>query len=104
VHSRRCYEQLAASDGLSAENALYRLGVIESRLDGNGRRAVLRWSEYARRFPSGVLAPEAQLSLLSALVSDGRQQEARGAADDFLLRFPDDGRAAQVRRIRDSLH
>ncbi len=56
-----------------------------------------------QQFPQGVLAPEAATGILSELVGEGRDREALRAADDYLSRFPADGRAAEVAYIRGNL-
>jgi TolA-binding protein len=90
------------TSSLAEQNALYAQGSLaRDRHDGAG--ALAAWSSFLQQFPQGVLAPEAATGILSVLVDEGREREALAAADDYLGRFPADGRAAQVAYIRGNL-
>jgi len=87
---------------LAEQNALYSQGTLaRDRHDGPG--ALAAWSSFLHQFPQGVLAPEAAAGVLGELVEEGRDREALTAADDFLVRFPANGRAAEVAFIRGNL-
>jgi TolA-binding protein len=87
---------------LAEQNALYAKGTLaRDRHDGPG--ALAAWGTFLEQFPQGVLAPEAATGILSELVEQGRDREALTAADDYLGRFPADGRAAEVAFIRGNL-
>ncbi len=91
----RCYRRIADGSGLAAQNALYGLGLI-ARDHLHDRQAALHyWTDYAERFPHGVLAPEAALGILGALIADRRYAEAIDAADRYLQLSPD-GLGAEV--------
>ena len=78
---RACLEGLAQGENLAAQNALFELG---------------RYEEYLQRFPDGVLAPEAGLAQLSALVRAERYPEALALARSLEARFGN----AEVRALR----
>ena len=63
----------------------------------------LQWlTAHRARWPNSAIAHEVDLRIIEALVSLGRQGEARVAARRFLQRYPDSARAAEVRRIAES--
>jgi hypothetical protein len=91
---RECLARAAAGNGLSAQNALLSLGLLEREL-GNRSAALARFREYQLRHPRGVLAPEVVLALVQTLMLDGQSARARAAADDYARRFPADTVTAQ---------
>ncbi len=97
-----CLEREASGSGLSAEAALYELGLYRARA-GRVDQAVAAWDESLRRFPDGVLAPEAHLSMLVQLTQGRRFARATSVAKDFEARFPDDPRRAEVAALRAQL-
>lgn len=104
-----CYEEVAAGDGLDAQNAAYTLGLIARDELHDSAAALARFRDYQRRFPRGVLAPEAARAVVAELVAARRFAEACRAAERYQADFPDDGRAVEValvraRLLRDELH
>ncbi len=97
-----CLKHEALGSGLSAEAALYELGLVEAKA-GNREQAIAAWDESLRRFPDGVLGPEAHLSLLVGLTESRRFGRAIAVAKDFEARFPEDPRRAEVAQLRDQL-
>jgi outer membrane protein assembly factor BamD (BamD/ComL family) len=63
--------------------------------DRNFATALLLVSEHSRRFPSGRLAEEREALHVKALLSAGRDEDARTVASEFEKRFP---RSALLRR------
>jgi ferric-dicitrate binding protein FerR (iron transport regulator) len=89
-----CYGHVANGSGLAAQNALYGLGLL-ARERHEGEAALHQWREYQRRFPKGVLAPEASLGILGELINQRRYSEAVDEADRYLKENPD-GLVAEV--------
>ena len=56
-------------------------------------------SEYQRRFPGGVLAQEAMLLRIEALVAQGDQASAARLGRQFLARYPRSQLAARVKTL-----
>jgi hypothetical protein len=100
---RACYLRASAGDDLAAQNAILELGLLEQEEARNGAAALEAWRGYQRRFPTGPLGPEASVAILGELLAERRYDDARGEADRFLTQYPQDGRAAEVRRTRDEL-
>ncbi|MET0342774.1 MAG: FecR family protein [Polyangiales bacterium] len=73
---RRCLREAARGRGLAAENALFALALHErdERRDPDAALSLLR--TYVRRFPRGVLVPDAVLTAARLLRETGREQEA----------------------------
>lgn len=94
--------EAARGDSLSAEAALYAQGVLRLRRTQDLQGALKIFEESKARFPHGALAPEAALSSLETLSRLGRTAEAASAAAAFLLEFPDNERAAEVRRFENA--
>lgn len=91
-----CLGERAAREGLEAETALYELGFLAFER-GDARVAVERFREHQRRFPDGVLGPEASVGLMLGL---SRLRDGEAASDEakrFLERFPTDPRAPRIR-------
>jgi len=97
-----CLKHEGAGSGLAAEVALYELGLTQAKA-GRLDEAQAAWEESLRRFPDGVLAPEAHLSMLVSLTESRRFERAVAVAKDFEARFPADPRRAEVAALREKL-
>jgi hypothetical protein len=84
-----CYRHVADGTGLAAQNALYGLGLLSRDHQHDGEASLRYWRDYQRRFPQGVLAPEASLGILGELIAERRYPEAVDEADRYLKSFPD---------------
>ena len=93
-----CLSALAASDGLEAETALYELA-LAAHERGDTAEAITRFSEHQRRFPDGVLAPEASIGLMLGHLSQRDTAAASAEARRFIERFPSDPRLDRVRAL-----
>jgi TolA-binding protein len=97
-----CLRHESAGSGLEAQAALYELGLNEAKA-GRVIEAQAAYDESLRRFPDGVFAPEAHLSLLISLTESRRFTRAVSVAKDFEARFTDDPRRAEVAALREKL-
>jgi len=93
-----CLGALAGGDGLEAETAVYELGLIAYDR-GDAKTALDRFTEYQRRFPDGVLAPEASLGVMLAHTALRDRAAAAAEAKSFVNRFPSDPRVPRVRAV-----
>ncbi len=93
-----CLGALAGGDGLEAETAVYELALIAYER-GDAAAARDRFAEYQRRFPDGVLAPEASLGLMLAHTALRDRAAAAAEAKSFIAHFPSDPRLPQVRAV-----
>lgn len=69
----------------STEAALLALAFRRLRVDHDAAAAIALFEEHTRRFPDGVLRPEASLGRVEALVRLGRRDEARAATRSLPL-------------------
>jgi hypothetical protein len=90
IERASCYSHVADGSGLSAQNALYGLGLLARDAQHNHEAALRYWRDYQQRFPKGALAPEASVGILGEFMVDGRYAEAVEEADHYLQRFPDE--------------
>lgn len=97
-----CLRHESAGSGLGAEVALYELGSSEAKA-GRAAEAQAAFDESLRRFPDGVFAPEAHLSLLVSLTESRHFTRAVAVARDFEARFPEDPRRSEVAALREKL-
>jgi outer membrane protein assembly factor BamD (BamD/ComL family) len=65
----------------------------------NGAEALSRLDEHAARFPRGVLAPEASVLRVEALMVKGDREEAQALADRFVAAHPTSPFAEKARRL-----
>lgn len=97
-----CLRVEAQGDGLTAQAALYELGVLELK-QGNASDALAAWTTSLARFPEGVLHPEVRLALLVELTKARRFTEAVVVARAFEVSCSADPRLAHVQALRRSL-
>jgi tetratricopeptide (TPR) repeat protein len=82
------------SDGVLHYSAVAGLANLELA-QGNGDEAVARLQQLAQGY-DGYLAEQAEIDLGLALEHLGKNDEARKVYDEFLQRFPDSSRKAEV--------
>jgi ferric-dicitrate binding protein FerR (iron transport regulator) len=99
----RIFGSLAQGQGPTAENAAYEHGRVLRDQLLRPKEAVKAWSRYRARFPGGLLAAEAHLSIVETLVSLGDDEGALAEAQEFLRRFPHSERRAEVARLESKL-
>ncbi|MDP3238346.1 MAG: tetratricopeptide repeat protein [Myxococcales bacterium] len=97
-----CLRVEAQGDGLTAQAALYELGVLELK-QGNASDALAAWTTSLARFPEGVLHPEVRLALLVELTKARRFTEAVVVARAFEAVCSADPRLTDVQALRRSL-
>ncbi|MBL8954395.1 MAG: outer membrane protein assembly factor BamD [Myxococcaceae bacterium] len=93
-----CLQLEAKGQGMKAQAALYEAAYLQSRA-GSPASAELLLRESLRRFPNGVLHPEARLALIKALEAQHRRAQAAEVARDFLEVCPDDPRVVDVQNF-----
>ena len=93
-----CLTALAEGSGLEAETALYELG-LSAHERGDAAAALARFTEHQRRFPDGVLAPEASIGVMLSHTALKNRAAAAVEARRFVERFPEDPRVARVRSL-----
>lgn len=97
----RCLAEVAAGSDLAAQNALFELA-LRSRGQSSDA-AIAQWREYLRRFPDGVLAPEAQVGIAVELTSSGRLSEALQETQRYLAKWSEEPSAREVVELRTRL-
>ncbi len=85
-----------AADPLASENELI-ARAQRALASGQAGQALAALDEHARRFPSGMLAPEREAARALALCAAGRTSEGRAAAAPFVK---DDADSPIAKRIR----
>jgi len=88
--------RLAAGSGPTAENAAYELALITRDNLHRPQQAISLWGKYRRRFPSGVLRAESDLSIVETLSRIGENQAALSEATAFQARYPNSERKGEV--------
>lgn len=76
-----CYGRVAHGSSMGAELALYEKARLETKALGQHAQALATLDEYTRRFPSGVLTTEVELTRIELLSQLGRRAEALGAVE-----------------------
>jgi hypothetical protein len=94
-------EVVASSGTLDAEVANFKKAELELRQLGQPAVALQTLEAGEARFPSGALTQERRLSALESLVKLERWADVERNSTDFLSRFADSERAAEVRRLRE---
>ena len=67
----RCFQNVAAGNGVGAELALYEQARLESAVLGRPEAALKTLDDHLRRFPAGALSSEARLMKLGLLAQTG---------------------------------
>jgi hypothetical protein len=100
--TKASFASAVAESTLGAETALYEAGV-QALQHGEPQRALQIWREERRRFPAGVLAVEAQTSMIDALLSTRDRKALGGEIDRYLAAYPNGLRAPEMHFLRASL-
>jgi len=97
------YRAVAQKGGPAGENAEYEIGkILRDRL-GQPASAIAAWRRYRADHPNGILRVEADVSIIEALVHAGEPDAALAEASDFLRRYPNSERRAEIARIAGDL-
>jgi outer membrane protein assembly factor BamD (BamD/ComL family) len=73
-------------------------------LPGDAARALTRLRAFRERWPASPLAHEVALRTIQALVSLGRDSEARQEARTFVMSYPNSPKVADVRELAGVTH
>lgn len=96
--SSECLSAVAKGSTLEAQTALYELA-LNAHQRGELAQAAALFDEYSRRFPTGVLAPEASVGAMLSKETLGDRAGADREAELFLQRFSADVRAPSVKAL-----
>ena len=88
---------------MRAESALYQAGWIRMHELRDPAFALGIWERQRSRFPGGVLADEAQTSIIDALVAMHRTRAAEVEIADYLRAHPAGLRSAEMHFVRATL-
>lgn len=89
THAARSVDEAPSAVGSSATTEVAKLDEARTALaQGDAARALSTLEGYARRFPRGVLAPEAAVLRIEALVAAGDRPAATRTAQSFLREHP----------------
>jgi hypothetical protein len=92
-----------AKDATQAESALYQAGFLRMHALHDPAFALGIWERQRERFPSGILADEAQTSIIDALVALSRTRSAEAEIADYLKAHPHGMRSAEMHFVRGTL-
>jgi hypothetical protein len=101
--SEKCYLDIAASNGLSAEMALYEVARLQRDVLANPAAALSTLDDYEARFATGTLALEVKTAKVDLLARLGRADEALRASDALLVNLKGQGRVVELRLLRGNL-
>jgi hypothetical protein len=91
--------QVAAGEGISAENAGYLIGRVLRDQLYQPRQAIVDWKRYRDRFPEGLLRHEADVSIIETLLTLGDKAAVRLEVEAFLVRHPHSDRYLEMKEI-----
>lgn len=92
-----------AKDATQAESALYQAGFLRMHALHDPAFALGIWERQRERFPNGILADEAQTSIIDALVALSRTRTAEAEIADYLKAHPHGLRSAEMHFVRGTL-
>jgi hypothetical protein len=95
-----CFLERAQGSGLAAEMALYEVARLRRDVLADAAGALAALAEYRKRFPTGSLRREADMSQLEILLQLGRSDEALKQSDELLSSSASGERAAELRLLR----
>ena len=95
-----CFLKRAEGSGLGAEMALYEVARLRRDVLADAPGALSALAEYRRRFPTGSLRREADMSQLELLLQLGRSDEALKQSDELLSSSSSGERAAELHLLR----
>lgn len=95
-----CFVKTAEGTGLAAEMALYEVARLRRDVLSDPPGALQALAEYRKRFPSGSLRREADMSHLELLLQLGRTDEALKQSGELLSSSSSGERAAELHLLR----
>lgn len=99
-----CYRQQAAQGGLAGEAAHYEMARLWRDTFHDPARALAVFKEQRSRFPRGVLAIEAELSIIELLPRLDRHAEALAESERFLKEHPLAERRGEIHLLRGNIY
>ncbi len=99
-----CYQQQAAQGGLAGEAAQYEIARLWRDAFRDPARALAAFREQRSRFPRGVLAIEADLSIIELLPRLDRHDEALAESERFLKEHPGGERRGEIHLLRGNIY
>jgi hypothetical protein len=90
------YRMVAQRGGTAGENAEYEIGRVLRDSLHQPREAIAAWRSYRTQHPHGLLRVESDISLIETLVILNDKSEALSEALDFVRRFPENERRAEM--------
>jgi hypothetical protein len=99
-----CYQQQAAQGGLAGEAAQYEIARLWRDTFKEPARALAAFREQRTRFPGGVLAIEADLSIIELLPRLDRHAEALSESEHFLKNHPGGERRGEIHLLRGNIY
>jgi hypothetical protein len=99
-----CYRQQAAQGGLAGEAARYEMARLWRDTFHDPARALAAFKEQRAQFPRGVLAIEADLSIIELLPRLDRHAEALAESERFLKEHPNAERRGEIRLLRGNIY
>lgn len=99
-----CYQQQAAQGGLAGEAAHYEIARLWRDAFHDPTRALAAFREQRSRFPRGVLAIEADLSIIELLPRLDRHTEALAESERFLKEHPGGERRGEIHLLRGNIY
>ncbi len=97
-----CLTPISLGTNITAQSALYSIALQHKQIGERGD-ALGATARFEERFPSSFLAPEVSLLKLELIASERQREKAIVLCDEFLARFPDDPRNAEVAALRKEL-
>lgn len=99
-----CYQRQAAQGGLAGEAAQYEVARLWRDAFRDPARALAAFREQRSRFPRGVLAIEADLSIIELLPRLDRHAEALAESERFLKEHPGGERRGEIHLLRGNIY
>ncbi len=99
-----CYQQQAAQGGLAGEAAQYEIGRLWRDTFRDPARSLAAFREQRTRFPRGVLAIEADLSIIELLPRLDLHIEALAESERFLKEHPGGERRGEIHLLRGNIY
>lgn len=99
-----CYQNQVAQGGLAGEAAQYEIARLWRDALRDPARALAAFREQRSRFPGGVLAIEADLSIIELLPRLDRHAEALTESERFLKEHPGGERRGEIHLLRGNIY
>jgi hypothetical protein len=98
-HALEIYRTLADRGGPAGENAEYEMGRILRDHLAQPRQAISTWRLYRAQHPRGLLRIESDILIIETLVSLNEKAGALAEASEFVRRYPEGERHAEMAKL-----